>query len=297
MTSTEIPRGSVVVGVDGSARARHAAEVAAAEAVRRGTGLHLLYAFPPLPAGADFDVMPVVDLLAGGGRLVDELAAELAAAHPDLEITTSVHLGTPAVELVAASEDAALVVVGARGLGRLTGPLLGSVSQKVAAHAHGPVLVVREEARDTGGPVVVGIDPADGSPDAMAFAMEEARRRGVAVRVVHSRYREAVTGEYFDSSAMQSLAELDERAEEAVRDAVGSWTEHYPDVDVELVQVPEHPVDALATEAPAAGVVVVGSRGRGGLAGLLLGSVSRGVLHRAPLVAVVRARHGEAPAA
>jgi nucleotide-binding universal stress UspA family protein len=162
------------------------------------------------------------------------------------------------------------------------------VSQKVAAHAHGPVVVVREDHAPADGPVVVGMDPGDGSPEAVEFAFEEAARRGVGLTVVHSRYREAVSGDYMDSSAMQVLAEMDERHDQEVRDRVEQWSARYPQVPVTLDQTHEHPVAALSDAAGHASVVVVGSRGRGGLAGLLLGSVSRGVLHRAPVVAVVR---------
>jgi len=200
----------------------------------------------------------------------------------------------PAVALVAASEVAAAVVVGTRGLGRFTGPLLGSVSQKVAAHARGPVIVVREQVGELPGPVVVGADPLDPPTEALRFAFEEARRRGVAVTVVKGAGRRFAGGAQAPDSVRMRVARQLEAAHERLRQVVDEVASGFPGVDVEITESTSYPADAIVEEAGMESLVVVGSRGHGGLASLLLGSVSRGVLHRAVAVAVVRVRPREA---
>ncbi|WP_052436470.1 universal stress protein [Georgenia sp. SUBG003] len=197
----QVPDGAVVAGVDGSQRSAHAADWAAGEAERRGAPLHLLYVFewPAVTEGYDPGVTP--DLRAGADRLLTEQVKTVAANHPGLAATGQMIVSHPAVVLVEASKEAAVVVVGARGLGRFTGPLLGSVSQKVAAHAHGPVMVVREQVGKLPGPVVVGADPLDPSTEVLRFAFEEARRRDVGVTVVKGAGRRFAGGAQAPDSA------------------------------------------------------------------------------------------------
>ncbi|PFG39556.1 nucleotide-binding universal stress UspA family protein [Georgenia soli] len=284
----QVPAGAVVVGVDGSQRSVRAAEWAADEAQLWGTPLHLLYVleWPAVAEGDDPGV--TADVRTGAERLLAEQVERLTGDHPGLEVTGQVTVSQPAVALVEASRSAAVVVVGARGLGRFTGPLLGSVSQKVAAHAHGPVVVVREQVGELPGPVVVGADPLDPPTEALHLAFEEARRRGVGVRVVKGAGRRFAGGAQAPDSARMKLARQLEEAHERLRQVVDEVAAEFPGVDVELTESTSYPADAIVEEAGAESLVVVGSRGRGGLAGVLLGSVSRGVLHRAVAVLVVR---------
>ncbi|MFD0487463.1 universal stress protein [Saccharopolyspora spinosporotrichia] len=193
--------------------------------------------------------------------------------------------GNPAEELVSASGDAQLTVVGPRRRSSLSAVLLGSVSTKVATHAHGPVVVVR--GRPTAGPVVVGLDNSPQSRLALGFALDAAHRYGtglVAVRVWPDvGYAPSVPTLNFEAIALR------EEAQRELSDGLHGRTEQYPDVAVRRSTPRGHPVAELVDVARDARLLVVGHRGRGGFAGLMLGSVAAGVLHHASCpVAVLR---------
>lgn len=285
----QVPSGAVVVGVDGSDRSVRAVDWGAAEAERRGAPLHLVYAFefPALSEG--YEPLSSDEMLQPGNRMVGEQVARVREAHPGLAVSGQAVLGRPSVVLVEASRRSSVVVVGARGRGRLSGALLGSVSQKVAAHAHGPVIVVRQQVSDLPGPVVVGADPEDPPREALTFAVEEARRRGTGVTVV-TVSRELPFRVEYGEAALEVFRRHVEEAQRRLHEVVDEMAaEHGVPVEVRVSSA--HPVDAIVEAAGTDSLVVVGSRGHGGLASVLLGSVSRGVLHRAPVVAVVRVFH------
>lgn len=147
MNTTDAPR-RIIVGVDDSENAADAARWAADEAAARGDELHLIYSLNfPLQA-ALLSPVPFEETRTRAFKLGDELLARvrepLAAAHPDLSITAEVAETGAAEALVERSKDARLVVTGSRGHGGFTGLMLGSVSLKVATHAHCPVVIVRD---------------------------------------------------------------------------------------------------------------------------------------------------------
>ncbi|TRW43676.1 universal stress protein [Georgenia yuyongxinii] len=286
------PDGAVVVGVDGTGKARHALAWAGEEAARRALPIHVLYAFSPRISARSYELLPTAELIAAGERITATAAAELRAAHPEVDVTAEVQLDEPAVALVDASERASMSVLGARGLGTVLGRLLGSVSQKVAAHAAGPVVVVREGATRSGGPVVVGVDPEHDAPEPLEFAFTHAAAHGVGVRIVHAAHRERPRADLADGRVHDLLAEAERHGLEAARELGARWAQRHPEVPVETRTVVGRPVDELVREAADASLLVVGARGHHGLAGVRLGSVARGVLHEAPLVAVVRRRDG-----
>ena len=142
--------GPVVVGVDGSEGSRQAAEFAVETAALLRASLIALYAWP-----ADAVWSPA---LAQAGQPpptvpeeVTEILDEISRTHPQVPVHTEVRPGSrPAhSELVAASRNARLVVVGARGRGGFRGLLLGSVSQALIHHAQCPVAVVGPAAAAT----------------------------------------------------------------------------------------------------------------------------------------------------
>lgn len=292
MDALDVPAGAVAVGVDGSARAGRALELATQEAARRGTGLHVVYAFPWLAAAHRWEFAPEAGALEVAHQVVADAVERASTARADVMVTGQVVVDDPAVVLVEASERAALVVVGARGLGRVAGQLLGSVSQKVAAHARGPVLVVREDAPADGGPVAVGADPRGETPEVMEYAFEEAVRRRTGVLVVLATEKESVPPAYADERVLGLLREATAQTQQRTSADVQAWAERYPGVPVEEVFLRQHPVEALLSVTDRASVVVVGSRGRRGLRGVRLGSVARGVLHGAPLALVVPVHQG-----
>ncbi|SHK75341.1 Nucleotide-binding universal stress protein, UspA family [Pseudonocardia thermophila] len=274
----------VVVGIDESADALQAVRWAVPAAQRRGAPLHLVTVFPwaaPPPPRQVRRGAAYRDTLEQRARehlaAATQLAESLAPDHP---VESILRTGNPAAELLAAASGAQLVVVGRCGDAQLR-PIAGSVAMAMATHAPCPVVVVRGlgGAGSANGadqrPVVVGIDGTEGSVAATAFAFEEASARRVPLIAVH-----AVGGRPADAPAHRAL--LDER--------LRPWTEKYPDVDVRSVITLERPVVRLLAEAENAQLLVVGSRGRGELASVVLGSVSSDAVHRAACpVAVVRA--------
>ncbi|GAA4287931.1 universal stress protein [Georgenia daeguensis] len=289
----DVPGRAVVVGADGSGRSRRAVEWAAGEAERRGAPLLLVCAVA-WQVMAEGGVAPPSedDLLGPARRVVEEELGRVRATHPGVTVTGAAVSGRPAVVLVEASERAGLVVVGAAGHRPVAGPLLGSVSQKVVAHAHGPVAVVREEApAQMTGPVVVGADPSDPPLETLRFAFDEARRRGVGVVVVCATERARTTHSYSPVVSEFFAAQAEEDLESLTRTVDEMALER--GVDAEVRRLAGHPADALIEVAGNRSLVVVGSRGHFGLTGLLLGSVSREVLQRAPAVVVVRERPRE----
>jgi nucleotide-binding universal stress UspA family protein len=147
VSTTDAPH-RIVVGVDDSDNAAGAARWAADEAAERGDELHLLYGLNFPAQAALLSPVPFEETRARAFKLGEELPAgirePLAAAHPDLVITAEVAEIGGAEALVERSKDARLVVTGSRGHGGFTGLLLGSVSLKVATHAHCPVVIIRD---------------------------------------------------------------------------------------------------------------------------------------------------------
>lgn len=278
----------VVVGVDGSADSELAVRWAVAEARRTGCPLHLVHTVPRLlgkqPDPAERDQRAAADLALATAR---RLAADAPQLHVSVQRVEVMGLaaGQPLVE---SSQDAGLLVVGAVGHGRVTGALLGSVSQLVAREAHCPVVVVRETADAAASRVVVGFDGSAQSERALTFALDRASSEG-AVTAVH-----AVAGlTMHDSGVMWPLSRESVRreglAEVELHEALQPWRDKYPEVRLLSEVVPGRPGRVLAAASEHAALVVVGTRGRGAATGMLLGSVSQAVLHRAHCpVAVVR---------
>jgi nucleotide-binding universal stress UspA family protein len=287
-------RRPVVVGVDGSGSAYRAVEWAAAEAVRRGAELRLVRAFSWTTSER-----PIRD----GGRVAqyrDELlkfarsqvarAARIAAdVRPEVETTTQVAVGAPIEVLGSEARRAQLLVLGDRGLGGLAGLLLGSVAVGLAAHGACPVVIVRGERAGAGNdesPVVVGIDDSSISDAALAFAFDAAAARGVGLVVVHAWSPTAIDDALapvmdWDAATAEEDALLAER--------LAGWEQKHPEVAVRRTVVRNGAVRSLVAASREAQLVVVGSRGRGNATGLLLGSVSHGVLHASHCpVAIVR---------
>ncbi|MDP1876593.1 MAG: universal stress protein [Actinomycetota bacterium] len=286
-------RGRVVVGFDGSPASATAAAWAAEEATVRGRGLTVVHAILPpvmtgglgvgLPASAEL----VEQMEEGAREQVRELVGTLDATDVEVQVT----IGGPSGVLLEASEEADLVVIGSRGRGGFAGLLIGSVSAQVAAHAECPVVVVRGVAAAGARDVVVGVDGSDTAQAAIAFAFDEASRRGWSVIAVHA----------WDIPAYDLLIvpngpvpiPLADVADDEVRltaELLAGFRESYPDVDVQEHLVHGPPVSSLLDASPNPAMIVVGTRGHGPAIGALLGSVSNGVLHKAHVPVAVIAR-------
>lgn len=284
----------IVVGVDGSQSGLDAVRVAVQMGSERHRPVRVVHAFIwPLmhvPLG------PAVSAPAEGGLRHDAerivgTAVDLAhLVNPNVETVGAVVEGAASPVLLHEARDAALVVVGDRGLGGFTGLLVGSVAVQLAAHAPCPVLVVRG-AEQPGGPVVVGVDGSGHSDLAVGFAFEEAAFRGVPLHAVHA-WTHPVASEPGDM--LPPVYDVDDVGNEEARllsEAVAGWCDRYPEVKVRKTVVRGRASRVIVEESAHAQLLVVGARGRGGFTGLVLGSVSQAALHHARCpVAVVR--HG-----
>lgn len=186
-------------------------------------------------------------------------------------------------------DHAALLVLGSRGLGGFTGLLAGSVA---VALGHCPVAVIRGEDADPGAPIVVGVDGSAANQAAVALAFDEAAMRGCGLVAVHA-WTDTVfpvtpNGVFFPEL---DWTQLTERAKELLVERLAQWQDKYPQLTVRLVVEHDRPAHALPHAAQEAQLVVVGSRGRGGFTGLLLGSVSQAVIHHAPCPVVIARPH------
>ena len=284
---------TVVVGIDGSQSALEAARWAADEASRRHLRLRLVHAF-----GWTTEVVVGHPGLGDRRRdiMLDHARRDLATAEaavlkhaPDVPVEQELVVGYPIAVLVTESRGADLLVIGDRGLSRVGGLLLGSVAVALASHAVCPVVVVRGAGLElpAAAPVVVGIDGSPVSELALAFAYEEAALRGAPLAAVHT-WMDLVADPAIAPLLDWEAIEVDERV--VLSERLAGWAEKYPDVAVRRVVTRDRPAHALLEEAVGAQLLVVGSRGRGGFGGMMLGSVSHAVLHRSPCpVAVVRA--------
>lgn len=288
----------IVVGVDGSEGSVQALRWALGEALARKAVLEPVAVWQsPYDFGEEL-LFPVAEekIAAGAKERLDAAVAEAVGDQRGVVVEASVLHGDPAQTLCDRSSDAELLVVGSRGHGGFAGLLLGSVSLKCAHHSRCPVAIVhnarhRETVSGPGGRVVVGVDGSEGSRRALRWALSDAGCRGWAVDAV-SVWRDPYGGEmafeyqapYFRRDRAARLERAEEDLAEAVAEAVGAS----PAVAVEPVVVDGDPAQILCDRSAEADLLVVGSRGHGGFARLLLGSVSSACAHhsRCPVVIV-----------
>jgi nucleotide-binding universal stress UspA family protein len=279
----------VVVGVDGSATAVPALRWAIREASTRRIPLRLVSAWSP---SYDIDTLGLATrAVEDHCRAVLDAAQEnVAEADPSIEVTRKTYIGPATTALVEESRHADTVVVGSRGRRALRAFLLGATSLEVAAHAACPAVIVRWPADAAAVRVVVGVDGTARSTDAVAYAFAYASAHDMGLTVMHAFQIEYVEGVISRMTADESNARLAQEELALTAETVAGWGEKYPDVDVEMVTVRSHPVDALVDASTTAALLVLGGRRRGRIGGALLGSVGHGVLHDAHCpVAVVRA--------
>lgn len=283
----------ILVGYDGSTDASVALDWALDEAGRSGRPVRLAYVFEWLTVagwigpGVAPGVWPDETARRQVEDLVRKAAADAAADRPGLTVRGEVFDGPPALVLQERSAEAQMLVLGSRGHGGFAGLLAGSTAVSVAAHAHCPVIVVRDGQAATSGPVVVGVDGSPSSVQALGFAFERAAQRDVPLRAL--RVWEPPGERWVPPGFDPEEASATERA--AAEADLAPWRKSFPDVPVEVVANPGNPAALLVEESRAAQLVVVGSRGRGGLRGMLLGSVSQQLIHHSHCpVAVVRER-------
>jgi len=267
---------------------------ALAEARRRARPVQLLLARGvPLPGqfGIVRDALVPEPLAA---EVLQRAREHAAAAEPSVQVHTGVRDGGPAAVLVEASAQADSIVVGRHSGSRLSEAVLGSTSAQVAAHARAPVVVVDDHAEPPAdGRVVLGVDGSRANEAAIEYGFDAAQQRGsslVAVYAWHLEPPEQATLPWISEHTLHRLAEEQQRV---LYEALAGWAETYPDVQVHHVVSRLTPVDLLLAHAKNASLLVVGSRGRGGLPGLMLGSVSQSIIHRPGPCPVAIVREGD----
>jgi nucleotide-binding universal stress UspA family protein len=288
--------GRVVVGYDGSKHARAAVEWAAAEAARRHGRLEVTCVLDNggllMPDPAGWTEMAVE----GGRQMATEAANVVRQTWPDLQVDAVGQAGRAAAVLIDVSRTADLLVVGKRGRNPLAELVLGSVAERLAARAHCPVVVVHGDAAVHPGPdhpVVVGVDDSDDAGRALDLAAGWAHDAGAPLTVICA-WTGSDAWEHHVFTARQRT-ELDAGAKAAAQDAVDAAVaraqEGNPDLRVTGSVVPGVPAKVLTVLSEDAGLLVIGSRGRGAFAGLMLGSVSHALLRTAPCAVLVVGQH------
>ncbi len=297
-TTRRSAAGPVVVGYDASAAAEAALGWAGREARARGCSLQVVYVRDEhdtgLAARADGRE---VGSDTGGWPVVEEAAARVRDIVPGVEAETYVEYASPAGALVGMSRGASLVAVGSSPHHALVEELRGSVALQLAAHAHCPVAVVPvlPEVRTVGQRrVVVGFDGSSSAARALEHAADAAWYGALPLRVVVA-WRPG-PAEWVESFALGSLPR--DATEAAADRTLAAGLEHLRDhaeargwrpgsLEVEGRVCEGRAVDVLHQEAAEADRLVVGTRGRGGFASLLLGSVSHTMIRVAPCPVVV----------
>lgn len=275
---------TILVGVDGSAESTKAAQWAAKTAEVEGAGLKIVAAYTTTTSDyAPGLVIPqdVIDAIRDeASGIVQEAANAAREVAPEVSLSGSIVEGDASRVLLELGEEADMIVIGTRGLGGLKGLLLGSVSTNVAAHSKGKVVVLTDSGGD--GPVVVGVEQSPVSDAAVAEAFRQAALRNTKLVAVHTWTpldADALHGYGLDP---EEIEQMSQQAVESVGERLGGYAEDYPDVEVERVVIPEEPSKAILDAAGNdAQLIVVGSRGRGGFKGLLLGSNSQKIMNQA----------------
>jgi nucleotide-binding universal stress UspA family protein len=282
----------IIVGADGSPASNAAVSWAARDAVLRHLPLTVVHVVNPMATA--WPHTPLPDGVAlwqenEGRRILDDalkLARDVAKDNPRIPIESELIFSATAPTLVDLSKEADLIVVGTYGRGASARGLLGSVSSSLVRQAHCPVAVIRDEdpriPDPAQAPVLVGIDGSPASELATAIAFDEASRRRVNLVAVHA----WSDTEIFELPGLDWSAVKAEE-ERLLAEGLAGWQERYPDVTVHRLLVCDRPARVLVETSEAAQLVVLGSHGRGGFAGMLLGSVSNAVVQSVRMPVIV----------
>ncbi|MER7008303.1 universal stress protein [Dactylosporangium sp. NPDC000555] len=289
------PATAVVVGVDGSRDGVRALQWAAADAARRHLPLHLLHACGT--PGPDPGSRAAAGRPAEGApaHLLAEAVVQARDIGLELRITTESVARRAGPALVAASRHAAEVVVGGRGTGGFAELLTGSTTVQLVTHAVCPAVVVRPREGDgpNAGRVVVGVDGSGHARDAVRFAFEQAAFRGAGLTALHACPVPVALEPGGIEAGRRGPEGMRDARRRVLSESIAGCRETYPEVDVRTGIAAGRAARALVRASAGAQLLVVGARGRGGFAGLLLGSVGRATAHHARCpVAVVRPRSG-----
>lgn len=291
MCAAQTHEAGIIVGVDGSPAAQRAVRWGATEAGLRARPLTLVHVLDAVSVGPRTPgaLGPVsaaelaLDRERCARQLIDD-AKTVAQQQTCAEQPIHCQLlwGSPGTILAGLTGRADLLVLGHEHRSATATVLLNSTTAAVLKHARCPVAVIEDPAPTAErGAVLVGVDGSPASEWAVALAFDEASRRAATLMALHAWTHSEV-------SDVPSLEEsnLHNAAAEILAERLAGWQEHYPDVPVHRIVVEGHPARALIERSALAQLTIVGSRGRGRIGRLILGSVSREVLGaaRSPVI-------------
>jgi nucleotide-binding universal stress UspA family protein len=274
----------VIVGADGSEQSLLAVEWAALEARRHSSPLRIVSAPAAVPRMHAYHAFPDEIAAALRGMSARALAAALTRCDevaPGLPVDTGLLTGPPAVAVADCGADASMLVVGARGAGGFAAMMLGSVSRYVAAWAPCPVVVVREETTAVHREIAVGIRDPEDVTGTLAFAFEEAARRGADLVAVHTWYW--LPSAFGPAGALRppDPGQISAEVGRQLAEALEQWHGKYPDVRVRHDVIRGHPARVLASYSARADLVVIGRHGHPAGPGPGIGSIQHAVLDHA----------------
>ena len=291
-----MPRGSIVVGVDGSEDADRAVAWAAGQAARERRLLAIVHSTDQLALrdtawldAQGIDHGELATALRESARATLATATEQAVAAHQVRVVSALVDDDPRMALVDLSTDAHLVVLGSRGRGPLRSALLGSVSASVARHASCPAVICRPPGKETAttARIVVGVDGSPASAPVLEFAFAQASRQGAPLTVMHCFWDVLVAtrgpgvvgvGDPEDLSDLRLM----------LAESVAGFAEKFPDVEVTQALARGLVDDCLTDQSPDAALLVIGRSPASGLSRFLHSSCALAVLERArTTVAVV----------
>lgn len=284
----EEPDRPIVVGVDGSHHNWAAVYWALHQARRTGRPLDLVAAVKQHGDPTEREIV------SGDWEPLDTLAEKIGKAEPSVQVRRVLPVGGAVPSLLAHSADAAMLVVGSRGLGAMGRVLLGSTSMGTASRAAVPVVVVphqwpltdQSRASNSDAPIVVGVDVDDPHPASLRYAFAEAARRHVHLHAIAA-FEVPVMLSWDPAVAPVAYDSVVANVDHKLSAIVAPYCYDFPGVWVKT-QVRHHlPAPTLLEIAKDAQLLVLG-RHPGKVSGLPLSSVARTVLHHAetPVVLV-----------
>lgn len=287
--------GTIVVGVDGSRSARHALHWTGRWAAFTNTPVTVVAALGKPPVGLEVDggSGPVSKFREQVRIMVEGEIQRLRAEVPTVDVSYRDEWGDAAQVLIEATRHALGVVLGTRGLGGWAGLLLGTVSDKVISHAKGPVVVVPPHWKPVrrGEPVTLGVDdPATCGP-AVSFAVRAAQALGTSLHVIHAWEVQKGWSHLATTFGAAHVRSVREAAEIRLETVCQMLAAQAPDLPVVEQLVEGDPAVVLSEASQGSRLLVMGTRGRGGWQGLLLGSRSRELAQSSACpVAIIRER-------
>lgn len=282
----------IVVGVDGTGTPIGAVRWAAAVADKYGAPLHIVHATRERrrlisDAAAAIEAAAIAARRAWAQTALKSVESDVRAEFGTLSVTTTCTGDYADKVLIDLSRRAQLVVLGCDELSPAAALLVGSTTISVVTHARCPVVAWRGDVvRPTSHSILLGVDGVGTGTSALTNAFEFADRFGLGVTAVHAWSAFRPPADVANPYLIDWVG-LEAAQQQELMDVVEPWAVRYPDVKVTYLVDPDRPSGALLRHVADSQLVVVGNRGRGLIAGTVLGSTSLNLLHHSPVPVMV----------